>query len=43
LPTADVRSYAGHALRAMFGVEAAALEGVVFPGLDLGQDPGFLL
>ncbi|MEO6299856.1 MAG: DUF1501 domain-containing protein [Paracoccaceae bacterium] len=43
MPTGDVRAYAAHALRGMFGVEAAALESVVFPGLDLGTDPGLLL
>ena len=43
LPTADVRSYPALALRAMFGVQAHGLESTVFPGLDLGSDPGFLL
>ena len=43
MPTGDVRAYAGWALRGMFGVEAAALESVVFPGLDLGTNPGLLL
>jgi uncharacterized protein (DUF1501 family) len=43
MPTGDVRAYAGWALRSLFGVEAAALEGVVFPGLDLGADPGLVL
>ena len=42
MPTGDVRAYAAHALRGLFGVEAAALESVVFPGLDLGPDPGLL-
>lgn len=42
-PTGDVRAYAGHALRALFGIEAAALQDTVFPGLDLGPDPGLLL
>ena len=43
MPTGDVRAYAGWALRSMFGVEASALQSVVFPGLDLGADPGLLL
>jgi uncharacterized protein (DUF1501 family) len=43
MPTADVRAYPAWALRAMFGVEAAGLQSSVFPGLDLGSDPGFLL
>jgi uncharacterized protein (DUF1501 family) len=43
LPTADVRAYPAWALRQMFGVAAAGLESTVFPGLDLGSDPGFML
>ena len=43
MPTADVRAYPAWALRALFGVEAAGLQSSVFPGLDLGTDPGFLL
>jgi len=43
MPTGDVRAYAGWALRHLFGVEAQALERAVFPGLDLGEDPGFVL
>jgi uncharacterized protein (DUF1501 family) len=43
MPTGDVRAYAGWALRNLFGIEAQALERVVFPGLDLGDDPGMLL
>ncbi|NBZ88148.1 DUF1501 domain-containing protein [Stagnihabitans tardus] len=43
LPTADVRAFPAWALRSMFGLEAAGLEATVFPGLDLGSDPGFLL
>lgn len=42
LPTRDLRAYAGHALRGLFGLEAAALEQVVFPGMELGADPGLL-
>jgi uncharacterized protein (DUF1501 family) len=42
-PTADVRAYAGHAMRGLFGLEAGLVERVVFPGLDLGRDPGILL
>ena len=43
MPTRDVRAFAAHALRGLFGVEASAIESVVFPGLDLGADPGLLL
>lgn len=42
LPTRDLRAYAGHALRGLFGLEASALENLVFPGLELGADPGLL-
>ncbi len=42
MPTGDVRAYAGWALRSLFGIEAQALERVVFPDLDLGADPGLL-
>jgi len=38
-PTADVRSYAAWTLRDMFGVERSALEGLIFPSLDMGVDP----
>ena len=43
MPTRDVRAFAGHALRGLFGAKASAIERVVFPGLDLGADPGLLL
>jgi uncharacterized protein (DUF1501 family) len=42
-PTADVRNYAAWAMRGMFGLESGTLERAVFPGLDLGRDPGMLL
>jgi len=43
MPTADVRAYAAWALAGLFGVGRATLEGSIFPGLDLGDDPGLLL
>ncbi len=43
LATNDVRAYAAHAMRAMFGLDRAMLEGTVFPGLDMGADPRILL
>jgi len=43
MPTRDVRAFAGWALRGLYGVEASAIEAVVFPGLDLGDDPALLL
>jgi uncharacterized protein (DUF1501 family) len=43
MPTRDVRAFAGWALRGLYGVDAASIEAVVFPGLDLGTDPGLML
>lgn len=43
MPTRDVRAYAGWMMRGLFGLEAGRLEQVVFPGLELGADPGLLL
>lgn len=43
LPTADVRSYAGYAMQGLYGIGASDLERVVFPGLDLGPNPGIIL
>ena len=43
MPTGDVRAYAGWAMRGAFGIGRSALERQVFPGLDLGDDPGLLL
>lgn len=42
MPTQDVRAVAGWALRGMFGIEAGLIERSIFPGLDLGSNPGFL-
>lgn len=41
-PTEDVRRYAAWAARSAFGLDRAALERTVFPGLDMGPDPGLL-
>lgn len=43
LPTRDVRAYAGWAMRGLFGTSSAAIEGSIFPGLELGPDPRILL
>jgi uncharacterized protein (DUF1501 family) len=43
MPTRDVRAFAGWALRSLYGVQASAIEAMVFPGLDLGDDPHLLL
>lgn len=42
MPTRDIRAYAGWAMRDLFGVEGSTLESTIFPGLDLGANPGFL-
>ena len=43
MPTGDLRRYPAWALRSLFGVSSAGLEGAVFPGLDLQGDPGLIL
>ncbi len=42
MPTRDVRAYAAWALAGLYGVDRATLETVVFPGLDLGPNPGLI-
>jgi len=42
MPTGDVRAYAAWAMRGMFGLQNAALEARIFPGLDMGGDPRIL-
>ncbi len=41
-PTRDVRAYAAWMLRDMFGMQRSALEQFIFPGLDMGGNPGIL-
>lgn len=43
MPTGDVRAPAAWLMRGLAGLERSALERVVFPGLDMGRDPGLLL
>ncbi len=43
MPTSDVRAYAAHAMRGLFGLDRSVLENTVFPGLDMGEDMGILL
>ncbi|MEL6958515.1 MAG: DUF1501 domain-containing protein [Pseudomonadota bacterium] len=43
MPTRDVRAHAAWVMAGMTGLDAATLEGVIFPGLELGSDPGLLL
>ncbi|WP_309667422.1 DUF1501 domain-containing protein [Tabrizicola sp.] len=43
MPTSDVRAWAAHAMRGLYGLDRGVLESTVFPGLEMGDDPGFLL
>ncbi len=42
-PTTDVRAFAAWALRDMFSLQRSAIETIVFPGLDMGDNPGLVL
>ena len=42
MPTRDIRAYAGWAMHGLFGIDRGLLEQTIFPGLDLGGDPGML-
>lgn len=42
MPTADIRAYGAWAMAGLFGISREVLEKTVFPGLDMGEDPGFL-
>jgi uncharacterized protein (DUF1501 family) len=42
LPTSDVRAWAAWAMRGMYGLDRGVLEGSIFPGLQMGDDPGLL-
>ena len=43
MPTSDVRALAAWIMRGLAGLDRAMLEKTVFPGLDMGADPGLLL
>lgn len=43
MPLTDVRAWAAWAMREHFGIERSVLERSIFPGLDLGDDPKFML
>ncbi|MEQ9261496.1 MAG: DUF1501 domain-containing protein [Roseovarius sp.] len=43
MPTRDLRAHTGWLLRTLFGLERGVIETKIFPGLDLGADPGLLL
>ncbi|MEL7026149.1 MAG: DUF1501 domain-containing protein [Pseudomonadota bacterium] len=42
MPTRDVRAYAAHALQALMPVDRTRIETKIFPGLDMGSDPGLI-
>ncbi len=43
MPTSDVRSWAGWAMRGLYGFDPALLERTIFPGMQLGDDPRLIL
>lgn len=43
MPMDDVRRWAAWAMRSSFGISRDRLERIIFPGLDLGDDPHMLL
>lgn len=43
MPLRDIRAYAAWGLRDMFGLRASEVAGVVFPGLDMEDNPRLLL
>lgn len=43
MPTRDVRAHVAWAMRGLMGLDRATLEGTIFPGVDMGEDPGLLL
>jgi len=42
MPTRDVRAYLGWLLHSQFGLPTSTLETDIFPGLDLGSNPGLI-
>ncbi|MEM9855690.1 MAG: DUF1501 domain-containing protein, partial [Pseudomonadota bacterium] len=43
MPTRDIRAYAAWVMRALFGTSVSDMERVIFPGVDMGSDPGLIL
>ena len=43
MPTRDVRAHAAWIMRGLFGLPVGVFETAIFPGLDMGADPGLLL
>lgn len=42
MPTSDLRGWAAWAMRGLYGLDKSLLETAVFPGLDMGDDPGII-
>jgi uncharacterized protein (DUF1501 family) len=43
MPTSDVRAWAAHAMRGLYGFDRGLLQDKVFPGLEMGEDPRLIL
>ena len=43
MSTSDVRAWAAHAMRGLYGFDRGLLQDKVFPGLEMGEDPGLIL
>ena len=43
MPTGDVRAHAAWIMRGLTGLDRSVLESAVFPGMDMGADPGVML
>jgi uncharacterized protein (DUF1501 family) len=43
LPTRDVRDYAAWVMRGLIGLDQSTLEQAIFPGLQMGPNPGLVL
>jgi uncharacterized protein (DUF1501 family) len=43
MPLGDVRTQAAWVMRGLTGLDRGVLEGAVFPGIDMGSDPGLTL
>ena len=43
LPTRDARAHTAWIMRHLFGLDRSLLEDVIFPGVELGQDPKLIL
>lgn len=42
MPTGDIRSFAAWALTVLFPVKKGVLETAIFPGLEMGENPGLI-